>query len=152
MYDANGYLINRNREGNDETYTWKEGRLMSYVFKYDGGGWGYTKTLKYIYSPNSKKVSNGFFPNVSTCNSNFEYEFFAIPWVIGMEQQDLPQEIEREYITWGNGHSSTSESKYVYDYTFYDDGYLKSCTEKYLSTNELGEAYCNTTVYEYFWE
>ena len=148
MYDANGYLINRNREGNDETYTWKEGRLMSYVFKYDGGGWGYTKTLKYIYSPNSNKMSNGFFPNIIMCNDNYHEDFFSVPWVIGMEQQDLPQEIEREYITWSNaGGSSTLFSKYVYDYTFYDDGYLKSCTER-----ELGETYSYTTVYEYFWE
>ena len=150
MYDPNGYLISRNRKGYAESYTWEEGRLMSYELKYDGDGWGWTETLKYTYSPNSNKMSNGFFPNIIMCNDNYHEDFFSVPWVIGMEQQDLPQEIEREYKNWSTaGGSSTIFSKYVYDYTFYDDGYLKSCTERVSSETEYTQY---TQVFEYFWE
>ena len=80
---------------------------------------------------------------------HFGVLFYNAPWIFGMEQQELPQKIETERIY---SNTSKNRTKILFTYTFYGDGYLKTCTGRYSYTDGSNEPLNYTTVYEYFWQ
>ena len=161
-YDNNNRLIIDYDDHNRTEFTWGEGKLISVNYTYASSGYysqTRTETSEYEYSSHNQQRCNGFFPNMAE-----EYgeicEFCAMPWMVGMEQQDLPQKIQKESIRkWRVGDSTgiTKDlSNIVFAYTYYDDGYLKTCTkiETYIQDvgTEAERFRVIEAVYEYFWE
>ena len=139
-YDNEGHLI----EFSGYYMTWKDGKLdrLHYLNNY------HSRILKYKYFSVPKKCA-GYNPYMGSEIGEL-FEFSALPWLIGMDQQDLPQEIE---IT---DQSTTNTETTTFNYTFYPDGYLKTCTlnitEIYGSGTEHETKYEKVEIYEYFWE
>ena len=161
-YDNNGHIAIRYSKNNrsETIYTWKEGKLIKQTYSqtnsYEYGSYSSSESTEYLYSSHSSQRCNGFFPNMAEDFGEL-YEFCAVPWIFGMEQQELPQKIEKERIysdTYGD-YTSTSKSRTekLFTYTYYGDGYLKTCTEKRTDIfNEYSGEETETTIYEYFWQ
>ena len=160
-YDNNGRLATTYLEDNSgkREFTWEDGKLVntteSHVSYYTDPYTNShseshtTTTCKYTYSSHGPNRCNGFFPGDNfLANYSAVYELCTVPWIIGMEQQDLPQKIEEEII-----YSSGLRQLYIseFTYTFYDNGYLKTCTEKrtYIFNGYSKE---ETIIQEYFWQ
>ncbi|MBR4963699.1 MAG: hypothetical protein IKY54_07375 [Muribaculaceae bacterium] len=161
-YDSNDHMAieysgsNRNKT----IYTWKEEKLIKQTYNetYSSEYTSYSssESTEYLYSSHSSERCNGFFPNMAEDFGEL-YEFCAAPWIFGMEQQELPQKIEKERIysnTYGDyTNTSKNRTEKLFTYTFYGDGYLKTCTEKRTDIfYEYSEEETETTVYEYFWQ
>ena len=169
-YDANGclsILLSLYPESiGKKVFTWDAGKLVNTKENYNYGESSYSITERYTYSSHAPQRCKGFFPNMAIhywdggdkvyVFDGDDFVFSAIPCVLGIEQQDLPQMIEEERVSVSIIHKLISASRYVYDYTFYDDGYLKSCTRRYFNRDEKSGEYKEdkewVTVYEYFWE
>lgn len=153
-YDNNGHIaIIYSKNNRSKTiYTWKEGKLIKQTYSYiSDSEWFYSESenTEYSYYSHTPERCNGFFPNMALEYSGL-YMFCAIPWIFGMEQQELPQKIEIEDT---NSASSTiMRTKKLFTYTYYGDGYLKTCTERYSSAYGSNEPQNYTAVYEYFWQ
>ena len=153
-YDNNGHIAIRYSKNNrsETIYTWKEGKLIKQTYNetYSSEYTSYSssESTEYLYSSHTPERCNGFFPNMALEYSEF-YEFCAIPWIVGMEQQELPQKIEIEQ---NSGSSTIRRTKRLFTYTYYGDGYLKTCTERYSSAYGSNEPRNHTAVYEYFWQ
>ena len=164
-YDNNGCLASMYSEGNSpnnrETtvFTWEEGKLVSTTsnevsYYFDPYTNSYseshtTRSSKYTYQSHSPNRCNGFFPDPDLCcNLSVIFELCTAPWIIGLEQQELPEKREDECI-----YSSESKIQDIWEfsYTFYDNGYLKTCTTKH-SYNFSSEAREGSWVTEYFWQ
>ncbi len=119
-YDSNGFLknvvdISNGKEFSTEEYNWVNGKLMQRKADVD-----YIRDISLIYLSETCK---GFSPSIAGYAYDDELLFRATPWLVGCVQQDLPvKEIS-------GSHSSD------FSYTFYDDGYLKSC----VMVDEYGE-------------
>ncbi len=154
-YDNNNRLFTDYDNTDRTVFTWEEGKLIrtnhTYVYASESYSITRTETTEYEYSSSAQERCNGFFPNMALHYGEY-YEFCAMPWMLGMEQQNLPQKIQKEsigiYKEDGYEGVSESRSKSLFTYSYSDDGYLKSCTERVSSSN--GDEY--THVFEYFWE
>ena len=162
-YDNNNRLFTDYDNNNRTVFTWEEGKLIrtnhTYVTASESYSLTRTETAEYEYSSSAQERCNGFFPNMALHYGEC-YEFCAIPWMLGMEQQNLPQKIQKESIEiYENGdytNIAKSLRNIVFTYSYYDDGYLKTCTEIETYTQNVGtEAeYIRVieSVFEYFWE
>lgn len=161
-YDTNGYLnkiIYNPSSGNyvnDTEWTWQNDKLIKIVTKGISDYSANTTTNTFTYS--SQKCE-GFNPIISYyC---IEEIMCAIPRMAGCSQQYLPNEMLQEEISiYANEEFSTTYKRYVnsnFKYTFYDDGYLKTCTvaKSGRSESEIDgviEFDYGDEVYEYFWQ
>ena len=133
-------------------FTWEDGKLMNSVESWSDENDSYTATIKYLYSSDFSKKCNGFFPEMPMYYLSKSSELCALPWLIGMKQQYLPEEIETEIISCHSSHTSIEFYKDIFTYTFYGDGYLKGFTQEYSRIINSVEVDNDTYVYEYFWE
>ena len=162
-YDNEGHLIATENLSNTHVslylnWTWKDGRLNILRELEDSYFQETNRTTKYIYSSVPERC-NGYNPYIGMGIGEL-YEFSALPWLVGMDQQDLPQKMEEEEIhtsDYGDYmNASRSTKTTTFNYTFYPDGYLKTCTlnitEIYGSGTEHETKYEKVEIYEYFWE
>ena len=119
-YDSSGHLRMVSSEYGGYRCIWSDGRLSSIVEDNDS----YTTSYKFYYSDEECK---GFFPLLGGFIEDDEYLFRAMPQMIGAVQTALPSKVVRNDLYNNNNSMSTR----TYKYTFYEDGYLKSCTETY---------------------
>ena len=119
-YDSSGHLRMVSSEYDGCRCIWSDGRLSSIVEDNDS----YTTSYKFYYSDEECK---GFFPLLGGFIEDDEYLFRAMPQMIGAAQTALPSKVVCNEVYNNNNSKSTR----TYKYTFYEDGYLKSCTETY---------------------
>lgn len=136
-YNSNGYVTKYMQEDYDDSetktreYIWSNGRIIRMNKTY---GSDYSKIFHTFTYSDTK--CNGFFPLMAGYVEDDWIFIYAIPWLIGSMQNDLPfEEIEYE---------GDYENRTTYSYTFYNDGYLKSCICRYSD----GE----TELFKFVWE
>lgn len=135
-YDSSGHLRKVSSEYDGYRCIWSDGRLSSIVE--DNGS--YTTSYKFYYSDEECK---GFFPLLGGFIEDDEYLFRAMPQMIGAAQTALPSKVVRNEVYNNNSSMSTR----TYKYTFYEDGYLKSCTETYSD-----DYYDDVETYYFEWQ
>ena len=165
-YGADGYLkkihesYDRNTgfssytENYETEYNWFNCKINNVVYqetRSDTEEIIRSRTEQYTYD--SQKCE-GFFPYMlnHTCNDMLE----AISYMFGLDQQYLPKSIkvDKKDVGYDGYSTSRSTSRYEFKYTFYDNGYLKSCTETCFKKNNTTDEYEKYSVctYEYFWQ
>lgn len=122
-YDSSGRLIKISHDDyyGEKRCFWSNDRLSSVaeeISPYE------SRSHKFYYSDEECK---GFFPLLGGFIEDDEYLFRAMPQMIGAVQTALPSKVVRNNVYNNNNSMSTR----TYKYTFYEDGYLKSCTETY---------------------
>lgn len=135
-YDSSGHLRMVSSEYDGCRCIWSDGRLSSIVEDNDS----YTTSYKFYYSDEECK---GFFPLLGGFIEDDEHLFRAMPQMIGAAQTALPSKVVRNEVYNNNNSMSTR----TYKYTFYEDGYLKSCTETYSD-----DYYDDVETYYFKWQ
>lgn len=136
-YNSSKQLISFKDEYNNDTYiqtySW-EGNKMSEI-TYNNGA---KTTISY-----SNKTCKGYCPYMIYFIDDLTDLFFAHPELVGMRTNQLPNKIQ--------SNNGEYEEVTELSYTFTNDGYIESCTEKY-TTNSHGEKYSVTTIHTYKWQ
>ena len=137
-YDNAGYLrmyIEEYYGDYDErkksVYTWNGGKLMKRAKSYD-----YDDDASVVKFTYSNKECAGFFPLIARYTEDDDPLFYAAPWLVGSVIKSLPTRIE-------DGDPGDEETISA-SYTFYADGYIKSCVFRY--------DYGDTETYKFSWE
>lgn len=164
-YDNNGRLATLSEEGYGSkmktVFAWEDGKLVnttSYFSYYtdpftNSHSESDTTTRKYTYSSHGPNRCNGFFPaDEYLLYYSAASDLCTAPWLIGMEQQDLPEKIEIESISSSSKDDYTNTSitriTKLFTYTYYEDGYLKT-----LTTERYQQSYASDgCVIEFFWQ
>lgn len=142
-YDSSNQLKRIDDISRDEvwssTYTWNNGKIIRYTY----GTTDDDEPAVYEYTYNGR-TCKGWFPNMADESwdaVNNEYIFYAHPELVGMRNNQLPEQIKED-----NGRVIRK-----FAYKFDKDGYVESCTEEY---TEYTESKLDTykTVYTFTWE
>ncbi|MBQ2809168.1 MAG: DUF4595 domain-containing protein [Bacteroidaceae bacterium] len=120
-YDSSGRLIKISHDDyyGEKRCFWSNDRLSSVVEEISPYE---SRSYKFYYSDEECK---GFFPLLGGFIEDDEYLFRVMPQMIGAAQTALPSKVVRN----DKNQYGVSTQTYTFEYTFYEDGYLKSCTE-----------------------
>ena len=111
-------------------YHWENGKLIKKAIDNDY----YSKELTYTYS---EKTCKGYFPLYAYYYFDDDYEISLVhPELFGLRSSQLPTQIRTKH---ENGHEYIE----TFTYTFYDDGYIETCT--YSDDNYK-------TIYTFIWK
>lgn len=135
-YDESGHLIKASGEDEEYRYIWSNGRLSGVVHETDLE----TNSYNFYYSDEECK---GFSEPICSFISGDDILERTMPQLFGHVQTALPSKV-----VWYYMHPmGVSTTTYTYEYTFYEDGYLKS----YTRTNS-SEYYDNVATCYFKWQ
>lgn len=138
-YNSSKQLITFKDEQDYDTYinnyTWEGGKLTK-ITDEDGD------VIQLSYN---NKTCKGYFPIIAFGDDMVDdNEFFAAhPELIGMRTNQLPS---KAYAKWGDEEETTE-----FSYTFTNDGYIESCTAKYIWEDYDG-TYTDIVIYTFKWQ
>lgn len=139
-YDSSGRLIKISHDDyyGEKRCFWSNDRLSSVVEEISSYS---TRSYKFYYSGEECK---GFFPLLGYFIPSVDFVLGrTMPQLFGAAQTALPSKVVyNDTYQFGN-----SPQTYTYEYTFYEDGYLESCTETFSS-----EYYDYVNTYYFKWQ
>lgn len=138
-YNSSNQLIRvdevEERDGIFSTYVWDNRKMTKYIYNYSSDSSDEPSVYEYTYNG---KTCKGWFPNMADESwdpVDDDYIFFAHPELVGMRNNQLPEQIKDDE---GDIQRFT--------YTFDKDGYVKSCTV----TDGADDT--DATTYTFKWE